>query len=309
MHDTENDTRNAGVPSRFGREADTVDVARLALDQALDSIIVHRPDGSIVTCNPAAARFLGMTLEEILASGPWGWTVAPPDVRDARMAELRRLGSLRFTSRARKSDGDIVITEVHVRWVDTADGPLIVAVTRDITEKTRAEEILKGLAYRDPLTGLANRVMLEDRLQVALSSARRHGHLVGVAFIDIDDFKPVNDTYGHDAGDFALQAFAMRLVQVVREEDTIARIGGDEFVAVFPRIESAADLTTVAEKLADAAHQPVEFSGHTISITVSIGLALSDARAEDERAIISRADAAMYEAKRHGLHISGVDGA
>lgn len=281
-------------------------VARLALDEAFDSIVVHRPDGQLVDFNRAAAKSMGLAEDEFAALEPWGWTTAPRDIIDMRVEELIRIGRLRFVSET-DDHGRRVVTEVHARYIESDDGPLVVSVIRDITEKERAEQSLRDLAFSDPLTGVANRALLDERIKAAMTTSRRYGDLLGVAFMDIDDFKPVNDRYGHEFGDRALCVVADRLVACVREEDTVARVGGDEFVIVFPRIVSAEALEAVGMKLVDAVAAPIDLAGERIQISASVGLSLYDSSFDDHQSIVARADLAMYEAKRAGLKVTHLE--
>lgn len=156
------------------------------------------------------------------------------------------------------------------------------------------------LAHHDMLTGLPNRSLFADRLQQVLAQAKRsslHGALI---FFDLDNFKPVNDTLGHDFGDLLLKEIAQRLQTAVRESDTIARIGGDEFVVLLPVIETKLDASTVAEKIRLALEQPFEINGHTINIGCSIGIAVYPEHGVDEISLMKNADTAMYQAKQNG---------
>jgi diguanylate cyclase (GGDEF)-like protein len=156
------------------------------------------------------------------------------------------------------------------------------------------------LAHHDMLTGLPNRSLFADRLQQMLAQAKRsttHGALI---YLDLDKFKPVNDTLGHNIGDLVLMAIAQRLQAAVRESDTVARIGGDEFVVLLPVIETALDASTVAEKIRLALEQPFEVNGHTIQIGCSVGIAVYPEHGEDEISLMKNADTAMYQAKQKG---------
>ncbi len=152
----------------------------------------------------------------------------------------------------------------------------------------------------DELTGLPNRGLLQERMRQALANADRHGDIVGVVYADLDDFKPVNDTLGHTIGDEVLKIVADRLRSCMRESDTVARVGGDEFVALFPRLDSAAALGTVAASISGCIDVPIQIKGHQITVTTSVGLAVyREGEATDE--LITRADHAMYRAKQDGV--------
>ena len=170
---------------------------------------------------------------------------------------------------------------------------------RDISERKALEERLREQAYRDPLTGLANRNLFRDRVGHAITLARRERRSVAVMFLDLDDFKNVNDTLGHDAGDRLLQAVADRLVRAMRTTDTVARLAGDEFAVLLEGVESVADLDRPAAALVEALGNPIVLGDSEIRVSTSIGVALwAPGTAADE--LLSNADIAMYQAKAAG---------
>jgi diguanylate cyclase (GGDEF)-like protein/PAS domain S-box-containing protein len=273
-------------------------LASLALDAASDAIMIHRTDGSLIRFNAAAATQRGCTPEELIALGPWGWAEPMSEERrQERLEHLREQGEISFIARHPRCDGSVMVQDVRTHWVEAPGGPYIVAVSRDVTEMTHAHEVLENLAFHDPLTGIANRALFEDRLEVAISSARRHHDLLGVAFLDLDDFKSINDGFGHGVGDMVLVAVAHRLEGSVRHEDTVARLGGDEFVTIFPRMTSAEDIRHLAEKFVGRVNEPVRVEGLTFDLTASVGVAILEPD-DDVRSLLMRADIEMYEAKR-----------
>ena len=179
------------------------------------------------------------------------------------------------------------------------------AISVDITARKQAEEQIRNLAYFDPLTALPNRRMLLDRLQQALAASARHGNHGALFFIDLDHFKALNDTLGHDHGDMLLVDVASRLLACVRGEDTVARIGGDEFVVMAVSLSDSAKLAAaqamaVGEKLVSSISRPCQLGNHTHSVTPSIGVTLFHGRELSLDEIIKRADLAMYQAKAAG---------
>lgn len=188
---------------------------------------------------------------------------------------------------------------------DAAGRPAWFAVSaHDITERRRAEQELRELtavlteqAIRDPLTGLANRALLEERLRAALSRDSRGGTSSGLLFLDLDAFKPVNDEHGHGVGDAVLRIVADRLRGVVRPSDTVARLGGDEFVVLVENADPAG-LAALADRLHHALAAPVRFEGLVLPVGVSIGTALGEAGGVDPGGLLASADAAMYRHKR-----------
>lgn len=280
----------------------TPELALLVLDNSLDGVLVHTLDGRLVYFNETAAAQLGYSEEEFGELEPYGW-VADDSLAliPSRVALLRERGSLLFNSRGAPKDGSVMHTEVHSRLVDSGGEDLLVSVVRDVTERVLAHEHIRHLAFHDRLTGLANRMKLEDDLRTALAAADRHDDLVGVIFLDLDDFKPVNDDLGHKAGDFVLQQVAQRLRSCVREGDTVARLGGDEFLIVVTRVASREDIAAVARKLEEAVALPIPVEGFgDVRVTASAGLATYEPgeAAED---LMNRADHAMYRAKQAGV--------
>jgi len=170
----------------------------------------------------------------------------------------------------------------------------------DITERKRAEHRIEELATRDPLTGLPNRLLLGDRLTQGLLSAQREGELLAVLFIDLDHFKNVNDTLGHQVGDLLLKEVARRLGGVVRKGDTLSRLGGDEFVIVLEGLKSADDAGQVAQKILNSLAQPFVLDGHTLSTAGSVGVAIYPTDGADATTLMRHADTAMYAAKSGG---------
>ncbi|MEB0134809.1 diguanylate cyclase [Actimicrobium sp. CCC2.4] len=170
---------------------------------------------------------------------------------------------------------------------------------------THNSAAMHHLALHDPLTGLPNRRLLDDRLGVALAHAQRGQTLVALMYMDLDGFKEVNDTWGHDCGDQLLQLVSQRLLSAARREDTVARIGGDEFILVVGDLASLQDVRAIAQKMIDAVASPYTLCDTELSITASIGIALSSTTPADS--LIRLADAALYQAKRNGKNRYHVD--
>ena len=273
------------------------------LDSMLDGVLAHTLDGLIVYVNAPACRIYGIAQEDFVNLAPWAWVREPmrSSIAD-RIGAIRRQGGLVFESFGLPDEaGEPMRTEVHARIVDTANhGEIVISVVRDISERHRAEQRMRHLAFHDILTGLPNRVTLEDRMRASLAESDRHGDIVGVIYVDLDDFKPVNDAHGHAIGDQVLCLVADRLVSGVREGDTVARLGGDEFVVLLPRVSTCDDLATIAAGVSDRICEPIVVEGHVVRVTASVGLACYElGEAPDE--LLTRADHAMYRAKQHGL--------
>ncbi len=167
-------------------------------------------------------------------------------------------------------------------------------------ERQRAEETIKNMAYYDSLTGLPNRVLLIDRLTLALAHAHRVNKYLAVLFVDFDNFKVVNDTYGHSVGDLFLREMGQKLKSVIRKEDTLARLGGDEFILVLPELTDRKNAVILAEKLIKMGGEPLNLEGNEIKSSLSIGISLYPDDGDDYEALLDKADEALYKAKRKG---------
>jgi diguanylate cyclase (GGDEF)-like protein len=167
-------------------------------------------------------------------------------------------------------------------------------------ERQRAEETIKNMAYHDSLTGLPNRVLLIDRLTLALAHAQRVKKRLAVMFLDFDNFKLVNDTYGHGVGDLLLKQMGQNLKSAIREEDTVARLGGDEFILVLPELQDRENAITLAEKLIQLGRKPMILDGKEIKSSFSIGIALYPDHGADYDTLLKKADEALYASKRKG---------
>ncbi|MDZ4169739.1 MAG: sensor domain-containing diguanylate cyclase [Coriobacteriia bacterium] len=272
------------------------------LDAVLDPIIVHDLEGNLVLANSAAAASAGMTPEEFMLLGPWEWLA-----EDARSTAPERLtllleeGSRVFESQDTSAEGETYPVEVHASVVQLGEDAAVISVVRDITERVKANEAIHRMALSDPLTGLSNRAHFEQALELAIADARRHGDALAVLFLDLDDFKPVNDRLGHAAGDQVLVELARSLKSGLRTTDTVARMGGDEFAVILPRLSEAESIHAAARKVARCAAKPTRISGQDISVTASIGAALFDPRHDDADTLLAKADSAMYAAKREGV--------
>ena len=173
-------------------------------------------------------------------------------------------------------------------------------IATDITEQKDVEEYMRRMAQYDALTNLPNRALFTDRLQQAFSAARRAHEHFALMYIDLDKFKPINDTFGHAVGDLLLYEAAQRMQSCVRQSDTVARIGGDEFVVLLPSLKEDKDAAEVAEKIRHSLNLPFELSGHTLHISSSIGVAIYPAHGDNEKELVKNADIAMYYAKENG---------
>lgn len=265
--------------------------------------------GHVIFINPAAEQLLGWRREELLGRhGHETFHYKKPDGSPFPREEcpvFKTIGS----GRTYRSEEDFVVrkdgTFLPVTIVSTPllrDGEIIgsVAAFHDITEHKLAMDRIQYLAHYDALTGLANRRLVQDRLEQALVRAKRNHQALAVLFLDLDRFKQINDTLGHDQGDELLKAVAARLTGSVRQEDTVSRLGGDEFVVVLPEIAHAGDAEIVAQKIVAAIRLPVVLAGGELHVTTSIGLAVYPQDGEAVTSLMKSADIALYRAKEGG---------
>lgn len=188
-----------------------------------------------------------------------------------------------------------------IQWVETLARHVSIILSLATVRKETAARIFH-LTHHDPLTGLPNRILFADRLKQALARAKRYGRGVGVLFVDLDQFKSINDSVGHEAGDALLKIVADRLVRCVRSTDTIARLGGDEFAMVLPDLARGEDAGLVAQKVLEVVGRPATVDDRTIPITASVGIALYPSDDTDPDVLLAQADRAMYRAKEKGGH-------
>ena len=273
------------------------------VNAAADAVIAHRPDGCIVYANSEAAELLGYGEDEMLHLPAYFW-VAQSQISSAprRIESILHEGCLTFQSGLRRKDGNVIPTEVRSRRVDTPIGTIVIAVIRDITARIENLDALQRLAFSDGLTGLSNRTHMEERLANLMADSRRYGDLMAMAYVDLDEFKPINDRHGHAVGDAVLVEVGRRLREEVREQDIVARLGGDEFVVVLPRLASPLEIEHIAQRLVERVCEPFLVEGRVVSVGASVGVALFDPQLDDERRLLVKADVAMYAAKRDAAH-------
>lgn len=265
-----------------------------------DGIHLLDADGNVVLANDAFCHMLGYTQDEIQGMNVAQWDVqwSAAELKE-KISVLMKNGSL-FETRHRHRNGTVFDVEIQAVSAVIDGKPRLYASSRDISKRKKSAERVHRLANFDLLTDLPNRALLNDRLQQALSKAWRDHTQAALMFIDLDKFKLVNDALGHHAGDLLLKEAAIRMQHCVRESDTVARVGGDEFVVLLPTVEVRHDALMVAEKILMTLKQPFNLTGRQIHISASIGIAIYPEHGNDEGSLFNNADHAMYRAKQAG---------
>lgn len=265
-------------------------------------------DGKIVFANPAAAQITGYSVDELKGLAHFNLITHPDDRERVLHNHQRRLRGEAFDNRydigILTRDGRRRETEIAVSTIKSATGMQVLVVMVDITERKNTEQEIQHLALHDALTGLSNRTLLFDRLDGTITAARRRGSTFALFFLDLDNFKPINDNFGHDAGDLVLKIIAQRLLGSIRESDTVARVGGDEFVLVLQEVHGRPAAMSVAEKTIAALSRPIGIGKQQCEVGATLGIALYPEHGEDADTLIRHADAAMYAAKRLGKNRS-----
>jgi len=274
---------------------------RTLFERNLAGVFRTSTAGIVLECNDAFARILGFAASGECIGKRLIDHYAEPVQRRAILASLLKRGALTdIEIQLRRGDGTPVWALASATLLGGEAEQVIEGTLVDITQRKDAESQLVHQAYHDALTGLPNRMLFQDRLSQALDLARRHDRGLSVLFLDLDQFKLVNDTLGHTAGDRLLQTVAERLRQLVRKSDTVARVGGDEFTLLLPEVGRGSQAARMAEKILATVARPVEMDGHRLYITTSIGISLFPADGADAEALLTSADIAMYRAKELG---------
>ena len=281
------------------------------LDNMLDGVLTIDRHGLIESVNKAAIKLFGYGAQEMLGQSVALLLPEPYSGDNSQQMQLFKHGGSNYlvgTPRdmvGRRKDGSVFPISLSVSKIARPGRPTFVGVIRDITQRRQQEEEIQRLAFYDPLTQLPNRRLLLDRLKQALSLSARSGQHSALMFLDLDHFKDINDTLGHDLGDALLKQVATRLKACVREGDTVARLGGDEFVVLLEGLsltsaDSAADTEIVANKILAALNQPYTLRSHHHQSTPSIGIVVFQGDQKGSEVLLKMADTAMYQAKTAG---------
>lgn len=275
-----------------------------AIEQTADAIMITDRTGIIEYVNPAFERSTGYRAKEVVGKNP-------RIIKSNKQSEdfYRQLWTTILRGEVfsdvminRKKDGTFYYEEKTITPLKDSDGKIthFISTGKDVTERMQAQERMAFMAQHDALTHLPNRTLLLDRIKQSIARARWHSRLVAVLFIDLDRFKTINDTLGHEAGDQLLQQLGKRFNDSVREGDTVSRFGGDEFVILLGDVANSNDISLIAQKILDTLKAPIVIAGQNLHITASIGISLFPNDGELGNELLKNADIAMYRAKELG---------
>lgn len=276
------------------------------LNAVTEGIMTFNRDCIIQTFNPAAEKIFGISSQDVIGQNIE--ILMPEQDRISYNVLLKNKvlqGNSNFMGKLWElnglhKDGHSFPLEMTITKLQLGNELIFTSVFRDITERKQSEERIRHLAHHDQLTGLPNRHLFNDRLLHALKISKRYEKTLVLMFIDLDKFKPINDTLGHEAGDVVLKELASRFKAIVRDSDTVARIGGDEFVVLLEELESIDPGIVVAEKILESFKKPVMAAGRECLLGASIGIASYPDSASEADDLMRCADEAMYEVKTHG---------
>jgi diguanylate cyclase (GGDEF)-like protein/PAS domain S-box-containing protein len=280
-------------------------LAATVFEHAREAILITDPDGVILDCNNAFTRITGYSVEESRGQTPAMLSSGRHDREfyQRMWQSLRRQGYWSGEIWNRRKNGEVYAEMLTISSVKDVLGAVqcYVALFSDITEMKEQQKKLEFIAHYDALTGLPNRTLFADRLQLAMKQSLRRKKMIAVAFIDLDGFKAINDTWGHDAGDALLKGVAACMKEVLRSCDTLARLGGDEFVVILSDLDKGNPALDVIERLLKAAGHPVLYQGARLQVSASLGVTYyPQFEPQEADQLLRQADQAMYQAKLSG---------
>jgi len=286
------------------RNLQSLQLTSAIFNHTVDGVLITNADNKIIHINDSFTEITGFTREEVIGKDP---KILRSAVHDKKFYQkmwnnINTDGYWQGEIQNRKRNGEIYLEWLSINAITDSNGEIEnhIGIFSDITAHRSTEEGYAHLATHDMLTGLSNRVLLNDRLSHAIQHAERFNKCVAVIFCDLDNFKPINDTYGHNVGDIALKMTADYFRSVLRSEDTICRYGGDEFVIVLEELDDIDNIDSIAGKVTSITSQSFLIDGHPIKLQMSAGISLYPEDGSSAETLIQSADEAMYKAKKMG---------
>jgi diguanylate cyclase (GGDEF)-like protein/PAS domain S-box-containing protein len=280
------------------------EVYHSVVQETSEAVMITNTKNEIVYINASFTKLTGYTAQEVLGNTPKMLSSGNHSQQfyASMWSTILKDGHWRGELQNRKKSGAFYVQHASISKIDNENGITthFVAVFHDITDQKEEEDQLRYRAQHDFLTGLPNRTLFIDRLEQVFSDTRRNKRRAAVLFLDLDRFKPINDTYGHAVGDQLLMAVASSIRRQLREEDTVSRIGGDEFTIILRNISQHDDAGLLASKILDQLSKPFHIEDKALSIGVSIGIAICPDQANTMESLLKKADAAMYKVKQSG---------
>ncbi|MBY0122642.1 GGDEF and EAL domain-containing protein [Bacillus sp. S/N-304-OC-R1] len=281
-----------------------MELAEKVLENTSEGVMVTDQNARILSVNPAFEIVTGFNVEEVIGKNP---NILQSGIHDSQFyknmwKEIYEKGQWKGEIWNKRKNGDVFLEWITISCIKDEQGFItnFVAVFSDITDRKHAEDQLRYLAHYDSLTGVANRYSLNKRLEGLIYTAKKYNQILAVLFLDLDRFKQINDTLGHNYGDLLLKNVSARLKGLLKNKDMIARLGGDEFVIVLPNLKHPKEAVRIAETIIDALTRPFLLDKQEVYISTSIGISLFPLDGTDIETLLRNADKAMYEAKNAG---------
>jgi diguanylate cyclase (GGDEF)-like protein/PAS domain S-box-containing protein len=287
--------------------ADEANRWRMLMQQSRDGIVIIDEDGKVHEANQRFAEMLGYSPDEVSQLYLWDWDTQYTREQLLEMVRTVSEAGDHFETYHRRKDGTTIDVEISSNGAMFAGHKLIFCVCRDISERKKADEAIKRVnkqlmesSNHDIMTGLPNRRLLYEHFDIALASAQRNKKILATISLDLDKFKAINDAFGHDVGDKLLVAAADRMTSILRKTDTVARMGGDEFVVLLWDLDHKSTTVKVAQKILEGFRQPFSVDGHTLNNTVSVGVAIYPENGSNIEELLKSSDKSLYRVKESG---------
>jgi len=288
----------------LAQQKETLHKFKLIVENTLNSVVITNPQGRIEYVNKHFAAMSGYRSEDVIGSNPRIWSSGNTGIETYNKLYLAITKGKYWQGELqnRRNNGELYWAKTTIFPVKSVDNEIshFISIQSDITQQKHDKETVEYLANYDELTGLPSLRLGKDRLEQAILSAQRHNLIAAIMFIDLDGFKQVNDDFGHSAGDEVLKVIGQRIVKELRQTDTVARIGGDEFIVIMTNVKKPQAVNDVAEKIINSVKQPIYYNHAALRVSASIGIAQAPLHGIKSAELLNKADKAMYKVKKAG---------